>query len=170
MTKASIKREKQLREKLTSVLANRLIDFKDLYLTSYVNWNKESIKNRIKSLKESHGKPFKTEGRFAHSGITNNTSKIERLETELKRDSLLTLEFINEANEGYNNKIQKLIEKLVKAEIDVYQLRVEKIGDVGSDFAFLVSDDKVEVHARVIFANGCVNAPHFRFITTQRKK
>ena len=155
MTKAAIKREKQLREKLTSVLANRLIDFKDLYLTSYVNWSKESIRNRVEKLKESHGKPFKVEGRFAHSGIINNSRAIEALEFKLSRDMILTLEFINEANEGYNNKIQKLIEKLVKAEIDIYQLRVEKIGDVGSDFAFLVSDNKVEVHARVIFANGC---------------
>jgi hypothetical protein len=170
MSKAAIKREKQLRERLTNVLNHRLIDFKDMYLNSYVNWSKKSIQTRINNLKESHGKPFNDEGRFKRQGLINNTKQIERLETQLSRDMLLTLEFINEANKSYNVKIEKLIEKLVKADISTISLKFEKIGNIGAEFEFLVSDDKIKVHARVIFANGCVNAPHFRFITTTRNK
>ena len=170
MTKAAIKREKQLRERLTNVLNAKLIDFKDMYLSCYVDWSKESIKTRIHNLKKENGQTYKVEGKWAHTKTIDNTSKIERLKIELSRDMILTLKFVNEASEGYNVKIEKLIEKLVKANIDIYKLKVEKMGDVGSEFAFLISDEKVEVHARVIFANGSINAPHFRFITTQRKK
>ena len=171
MTKAAIKREKQLRERLTNVLTTRLVDFKDMYLTSYVNWSIKSIELRVENLKETHGTTVvENFGSRKYERVLDNTSKIERLEKQLSNKMILTLEFINEANKGYNTKIGKLIDKLVQADISTRFLKIEKIGDVGSDFAFLVSDDKIEVHARVIFANGAINAPHFRFITTLRTK
>lgn len=98
-------------------------------------------------------------------------SKIKQLKYKLSFGNLNDLEWIKEADENYITKFNKLVDKLVACRMDLYHLKVEAInGGTARDFGFLISDKKVEVHARVIYAQGEVNAPHYRFITTERSK
>ena len=160
MSKAEEKRAKELRNSLLSLLNSKLVNFKEEYLTDSVKWNFRQLENGLNKAKKV----------YEESKTPNNAYYVKMREDRLKLKTTLTLGFINEANEGYNLKIEKLIKKLIESKIETRFLKIEEVYNQVGAFEFLISDSKIEVHARVIFANGEINAPHFRFITTKRNK
>jgi hypothetical protein len=107
--------------------------------------------------------------------IKDNESKIARIEAQKSLKSTNTLKFITEAIENYNTKFTRLVSELVKHGVRSYPLTIEKIssGSTAYDFNFLITHattiKTVQVYARIIFAEGEFNAPHYRFIITANK-
>lgn len=181
MTKAQEKRIKQLKESLTRKLSVKLRDFKDTYLGDYVDFKISTIKKEIISCKELINDPKKLQ---EYNEITQKLSrgkwympitaerfeiKLKNLEYSLKHSNINSLQWMNEANKGYETKFERLVEKIAVSEMDIYRLKIDYVGGgTTTDFGFLIYDDKKEVHARVIYACGEIKAPHYRFITTMR--
>lgn len=168
MTKTEIKEKKRNIEIVGSLMNRKMKSFEDKYLGAYMNWGVSDIQNRLAHRIKTNGQVINPEKPLM--GVYSNELIIAKLETKLSRSNILALEFLAEAKKGYDYKMTKLIEKLVGFGINYLGLRMEKVGNSGSDFSFLISDDNMEIHARVIFANGEINAPHYRFITTKRDK
>jgi hypothetical protein len=93
--------------------------------------------------------------------------------------------FYADALKSYEAKIDKVVDKMCQYDFNRH-LEVDDVSDIGSDFEILVWNPKTEnvytsdrdkklegveffFHARLIYANGMINRPHFRFITTTRK-
>lgn len=177
INKAEEKRIKQAIETLTNQLNYKLVDFKERFLTSYVNYKFAEFDIEIKHIKklvynkEKNGSYGYTEEMF----IKDNESKIARIEARKALKSTNTLSFITEASENYNTKFQRLVSELVKHGIRSYPLTIDKIssGSTEHDFNFLITHSTtiktVQVYARIIFAEGEINAPHYRFIITANK-
>ena len=168
MTKAQLKQEKRNVEIVTSLLNRKLGGFYEKYLTKYVVWKREELITRKNYLEARTGKLIDPEKPLR--GKYNDEQAIGLIETKLSRSATLAFEVMKEADASYRAKIDRVANKLVKEGINFLGLRLEMLKDVGMDFEFLISDDNMEVHARVIFANGEIKAPHFRFITTKRNK
>lgn len=177
MNKAEEKRIKQATETLSNQLAIKLIDFKERFLTSYINYCFAQFDMQIKHIqklvynKEKNGQYGYTEEKFNK----DNEFKIARIEAQKALISTNTLKFITEANENYKTKFTRLVDELVKHGIRSYPLTIEKIssGSTANDFNFLITHstaiETIQVYARIIFAEGEINAPHYRFIITANK-
>ena len=93
--------------------------------------------------------------------------------------------FYADALKSYDVKFNKVIDKMMQYDFS-NNLVVDDITSLGGDFEILIwspkdenayksdRDKKLEgveffFHARLIYANGMINRPHFRFITTTRK-
>lgn len=159
LSKAAQKRLDQQKQSITNVLNARLIDFKNRYLQDYADYSVVRVVDQINYLKTSDMNRGETQ--------TNRDNRIARVEEELKRDALIRFEAMTEANRSYNQRISGLVDKLISFGFSTRFMRIEKIR---SDFSFLISNDEMEIHARVIYACGEVNAPHYRFVTTKRNK
>ena len=183
MTKAAEKRLKDLRSALTRQLNGKLILFKNHYLMDQVRWNELKINKRIQEIKDIIGNPDKLhrinleeegEARCKGKRYWHKTTKLgleaelKRLEAKIQRAGINHLEWLTQANLSYQNKLEKLIEKLIKYGIDQNEFTVERIVTNGMEFEFLIKDPSKEIHARVIYAQGLINAPHYRFIVTKR--
>ena len=92
------------------------------------------------------------------------------LEKKLRLDSLIKMEAFNLAKENYDKKVNNIVGLLVKEGFSHLHFRIEQISKCGAELEFLISNNVKEVHARLIFVNGIIQAPHFRFITTVRAK
>lgn len=162
ISKAEQKRIKDATSAVRFKLSKKMIDFKELYLDACVNYEIRQVENRLKSCQESTEEFFRG---------TKRTALIEMIEKQLERKNILTLRFINEANDSYEAKVDKIVQKLIKFGFSSRHLRVERTETEAShEFSFLISNQEIEVHARVIYACGMINVPHFRFITTKRNK
>jgi len=176
VNKAALKRANALRFHLKLLVEKQLINFQDEYLGMYVSWSIGKMQRELADNIEKNGTEY--EGRDYNGKVVkrvyNYDGAIKRLETELSRKNMLTYEFINTAKNGYTAKFNKLLDKLVGFgfEADNYknQVRVDFISNIGHEFEFMVYNNDMEVHARVILAQGEINAPHYRFITTKRNK
>ena len=157
MTKAQEKEQKELRSRLTALLNRTLVDFQDKYLGAYVSWNISQLERDLERAKKNAKTP-------------NDEYYVAVRATKLARKSLLTLEFITEAKVGYDQKFNKLVENLMKFEMRTAHMEVKQINSMGSELSFLIVNHEMEVHARAIFVNGDIKAPHYRFIVTKRNK
>ena len=163
VSKAEMKRINDKKQTFTNLLNRNLIQFKNLYLKNTVEFGikLESITHHKFIEKIKGGKMNEVDKKHA----------IQYAEQTRKPEMIQTLEYINDANQSFNNKIEKMVGKMIDSNITTRFFRIEKItGGTPYDFAFLISDDTIEIHARVIYACGEINAPHFRFITTTRNK
>ena len=176
VNKAEEKRIKDAIQALTNQLSIKLVDFKENFLTSYVDYCFSKFDRAIQ-LAEAMVYDEK-EMKYLYTLELFNSEKavrIARIERQKALKSTNTLIFINEANENYNIKFTRLVNELVKHGIRSYPLTIEKInsGSTAYDFNFLITHSTtiktVQVYARIIFAEGMINAPHYRFIITANK-
>lgn len=172
-SKAQLKREKDNRESVTNSLRFKLKSFKNVYLQSSIDheirsreFSIKKLNKEILSVEDGTIKPKYSKNEH----ITSLKNRISRFQNDLDHSAILTLETLKSADASFEIKINKLIEKLLEEGFGVKAFKVERIGAGWDSFTFLISNDLKEVHARVIFANGEVNAPHFRFIITTRQK
>jgi len=184
MSKASEKREKVYRETLVRKLTVKLRTFRNLYLGDYVSFKKEKINSEIEKKEYLISNPLvllnlntilrneTPESRrrwYTPICIKALELEITRLKGTLVNEHINTFDWITTANESFEDKFSRLIEKLVKFKMDIYELKIDSVGcATNRDFGFIISDKNSSVHARVIYANGEIKAPHYRFIVTKR--
>jgi hypothetical protein len=165
ISKAQLKKEKEINTRLYSLVSSTIVDFKDSFLESFVDFRIKEIENNITRLQDK--KINWTPTRY-ETTIPDFDTYISRVEKKLSNKNILVLEFITEADKNFESKLNSLVSKLVEYKFTTRYLSVKKISNAGSEFSFLVSNQEIEVEARVIFACGDINVPHYRFITTKR--
>jgi hypothetical protein len=173
ISKAEEKRIKEATETLTRRLRHELTDFKERFLASYVNYRFAEFDAKIKQIKalvfdeEKNGRHYLA----LESFNKNNNYQITQLERQKALKCTNTLLFINEANENFTTKFNRLVNELVKHGVRSYPLTINAISSGGTenDFNFLITHNEIQVYARIIFAEGEINAPHYRFIITANK-
>lgn len=195
MSKAQEKRNKQLKQALTSHLNRVLIDFKNKYFDEYCKWNVNVIQYKLDQmpqqkpddlLKMYEGKDI--ENTYFVRYLTPNQRRNSRsynidkymiqqmcgtrrlLQNSIKRSALLHHKFYSEAQQGYQKKFDNLVDKLVHYQFSIRFLKVQQIDVNHGQLEFLISDNVKECHARAIWVEGNIKAPHYRFITTIRKR
>ena len=173
ISKAEEKRIKEATETLTRRLKYELTDFKERFLASYVNYRFAEFDAKIRRIKALVFDAEK-DGRYGYTledFNKRNNYNIAELEKEKALKFTNTLKFINEANENFTTKFNRLISELVKHGVRSYPLTINAIssGSTENDFNFLITHNDVQVYARIIFAEGEINVPHYRFIITANK-
>jgi len=96
--------------------------------------------------------------------------KLAFAKRQMANPTIRLMGYLNEANQGFETKIQRVIEKVFHYRPDTRFLKVEDIRNIGSEFSFLITNEDMEIHARVIYVNGVLVCPHYRFIITKRNK
>lgn len=160
MSKAKERELRVITERVSFLINKRLEEFEDRYLGAYVKWSIGEIEYTLKRYVNMK----KEQSSTAYDLI------IERREVQLSKPHILACEYYAEAKKGYDIKIAKLVAKLIQHGITTPHLKVEKVNNAGSELSFLISNAEMEIHARMIWAEGDINAPHYRFITTKRNK
>ena len=183
ISKAQEKRNKQLRSSLTFKLNAKLVDFKNTYLGDYADFRELEIKRVIKKAQNILDTPGRIEEinnerrensrnpKYVHLlTVQELEGRIKQSERRLSIRNINQLNWLTEAKENYETKLTKVIDKLVSFEMNAPRLNIESIGEGTSrDFEFLITNEEMTVHARVIYACGAINAPHYRFIVTKRE-
>jgi len=159
ISKAEQKRTQDTKRILTSNLELKLGDFKNKFLFDYNAFKFKRKQNSIDRIKEDK--------REFIDGW-KKADIIARLELYFERDSLNTLENFIEARDLYNKRLAALVDKLIGFGLTGHSFKIEFIR---RDFSLIITSrlNGDTVHARVIYAEGEINAPHYRFITTKRK-
>lgn len=183
ISKAQQLRDKQLRQAVSSKITNNLMDFQDMYLADYAAFQTMLLQRAIdkqtfllnpKALaihNENGRKDAMHMGRrFYETTMDNVNGRLAMAERQILYPAIRTMRYFNEAKENYDTKINKVIDSVCKHMNDIRFLKIERVSDAGHEFSFLISNNDVEVHARVIYACGEINAPHYRFIVTKRDK
>jgi hypothetical protein len=198
VTKKSIKERQDLVNSLTHKLTPVLRPFENKYMDAYTDWNIakiQSVANKYPGLEtfedfqnEFMDKTWESKGfvnpnansRFQSRHFNSNVithdfchrlySNKKMAKKRLSTMSLLSYGFMKEAAEGYATKFARLVEKCADAKMSGYRLQVVEVADLGHELEFLIQDEytEQEIHARAIFVNGAIKAPHYRFITTTR--
>lgn len=169
ISQAEQKRIKEATNYLDFNLRRKLTSFENKYLQHSVEWAIKDIENKINLNQQAIEKVDKTKA-FWQNRIDSYNHSIEKLKQQLALDSILKLNVLSEAKVNYDEKVNKIVALLVQEGFNHLFLKIEEISARGSELEFLISNDKKEIHARVIFACGEIKAPHFRFITTVRHK
>tara|TARA_R110002051_G_C8655085_1_gene488173 strand:- start:159 stop:719 length:561 start_codon:yes stop_codon:yes gene_type:complete len=182
ISKAGLKRLKDQESRMRSLLSMKLISFKNDYLGDYVNWNWSKIENsiiekellindpsRIRLINEE--RQAQTRSRWFHKlTVSELEGQVKTLKKNYNYVNLKNHGWLTEAMEGYNNKFDNLISKLMQYDFSMSYMTVERVEDAGGKgLAFLIKNDQNTIHARMIYANGAIKAPHYRFIITQKK-
>jgi hypothetical protein len=170
VSNAELKRIKDAKDRFTSHLNRNLKDFKNLYLKECIQFmmkmEEMSIQRSIKKIQDAE-----ISYKSGWNSQEDKDKHIKLIESRRRPEMLQTLEFINDADKSFNQKIESMVCKMIEAKIHPIHFKMEKIsGGTPYQFEFLISDDNIELHARTIFACGEIKAPHFRFITTIRNK
>ena len=195
-SQAQLKREKQLREALVFKLDRGLKTFEDNYVGAYTKFFINQIKKEankygiVLTTKEDFlaliGKTHKETGivdtrrNTYHSDastVSHNDAAIAyqrktSAQLQLSRLNLLTFKFAKEACAGYTEKFNRLVDKMVAENFNPHgqdAMKIEYVQNAGYQLEILVSNSEKVFHARLIWAEGHINAPHYRFITTTRK-
>lgn len=170
ISKAEAKRQKQNLEYINNTLRRKLTSFEDRYLEGSVNWALGAHKRRIVELKRQIAV---TEGKNLSKdkwAIQDAKERLIRLEKQVIYKSIVTLEAIVDAKRIYDAKVDGVVQLLISEGFEAYKYQVEEVGTAGGELEFLITNEVKEVHARFIYVNGAIKAPHFRFITTVRKQ
>lgn len=168
VSKAALKREKDLKSSIEFKLRKTLLPFEDKYLGMYCKYQINQLKFELADLKAKNGTTVTQKGYngkpYRHTYVLDQA--IKNLEFLLSRVNSLTLRFMTEAKEGYDQKLTRLVDKVVEAGIKRQFLKVVDVKNDGSQFSFFIQDNEKRVFARTIIASGPCVVPHYRFITT----
>lgn len=177
VSKAQLKREKQLRSSVEAKINRILGEFKNEYFTDYKNYfigviekdrkYYQSLVDEPKLLEEVNANRYKYKLLYESECI----QMVKIQDSKLARRSLLEFNLYNEASEGFEKKKANLIEKVLGYEMKTTYLKVERVGSgTHNSFSILISNAEMEIEARFIYACGEIKAPHYRFIITKRNK
>ena len=166
ISKAEQTRIKQATTFIDANLRRKLTQFENDYLEHSGKW---AIR-KLEDLKKQNKKIAEKAERYWETHIKNNEYRIKLIEEKMQLDSIIKMEAFNTAKQNYDKKINNIVDLLVKEGFSHLFFRIEQISKCGSELEFLISNNVKEVHARLIFVHGPIQAPHFRFITTVRQK
>lgn len=192
ISKAEQKRRKDAKSALSSNVGRILLDFQNKYLQSYADWNEKKIQRRLDLIKDFRKEDFIGINIHDNVQVRNllgyapnrynadqtfdkyDAERVERIAStiakRLDRSAINRREWFNEAFDSYQVKFDTMIDKLVDAGFTSRDLRVELVASSASQLEFLISNQTTECHARAIWVEGDIKAPHYRFITTTRQK
>lgn len=194
ISKAEQKRQKDTRDQLERQVGLKLKEFENRYMNAYTEWNIaqiQQIANRVpqenredfyklvvgKTRKETnipkgYGKPSERYvGNVTQDDAYYVWVRSHNARQRLKLDALLRFEFMTEAAQGYQVKFQRLIDKMMAEHFNSRKMKIERVYNAGRELEILISDDSTRVfHARAIWVDGAIKAPHYRFITTTRNE
>lgn len=170
LSKAEQNRIKQATLYIDFNLRKKLEEFENNYIEHSGNWAIKKLEIEIENLKKQNVKIAEKKERYYQTYISNNNFRIELLEKKLKLNTLIKMEAFNLAKENYDKKVNNIVALLVAEGFSHLHFRIEQISKCGAELEFLISNNVKEVHARLIFVNGEIQSPHFRFITTVRAK
>lgn len=197
ISKAELKRRKQRRQAVEYRILPKLESFHDYYLTSVLNWNLariekaatkfefNSFEDMLTVMEGDNPEAFGLQKKVANyydSDITMTHNDVHRLWVKMSKarkrlefKSITTLEIMKETEENYQQKINQLIDKMEVLNFTPHSLEIKELSIHGGQLEILIGEDsrycpdsKFEFHARTIWAEGMINAPHYRFITTVR--
>lgn len=193
MTKVEIKRRKELSQRLTYQVSHILKGFENKYMNAYTDWNIAIVRHKADKFMDckdyTEFVDHYNDSSLQQLGIAPNHRLHEYLEMKVKSyhlqrvwgpvkiarekmaiETLTRFEFMEMANNGYKSKLENLIRKLVEFEFDTRFLKVEKVGTAKGELEILIHNREKTAHARAIWCEGDIKAPHYRFITTLRIK
>jgi len=170
VNKAQEKRDRQNFDYINSDLRRRLATFENEYLNGSVQYEFISRKNQIKSIQKEI-QDFINAGTIDNRCFVKNSQhRIDMIQRELDFNATLTMNALNSSKRNYDEKVNRLAKLLVEEGFGYSKYKVEEIRNQGSRLEFLISNEIKEIHARLIWVDAVEVAPHFRFITTTRKK
>jgi hypothetical protein len=168
MTKAEQKRIKENTEIILSKVNSTLLQFKNDVMCRAGEWAVKEKEIRLENAQKDL-KAFCASSGYGEHKADQYANRIVWLEKELQKSTLISFEAMKEFEENYTQKVQKMVEKMVRYGMTHLHLQVKSVKtEKPGEFSFLVSNNEMEVHARAIYVNGTIVAPHFRFITTKR--
>ena len=171
VNKAQEKRDKDNTNYINTNLRNKLKVFENDYLNSCMdfefNYRKSIIRKLQKEIKDFPNRVVTKEN--SRVTVADLQYRINRIELELSFDATIRLNALNYAKKSYDEKVNRLVELLVKEGFGYAHFKVEEIKSRTSKLEFLISKSDKEVHARLIWVDGVEVCSHFRFITTTRK-
>lgn len=182
ISKAQQKRNKDLRNRIESMIKRNLMDFQDRYLCDYADYQERQLQNAVNRQQillddPEQLKRFNDSAREQRNGrffyeitLKDIQGRLANAKKQLNFPTTRKMEYFNEAKKSYDAKIEKMITTVCGYNPDTRWIKIERVSDVGHEFSFLISNNDMEIHARVIYACGDINAPHYRFIVTKRNK
>jgi hypothetical protein len=100
----------------------------------------------------------------------NNHLQITEKSFGRSGDSVLLAHRLKMAESDFNIKVEKIAKTISKKGLNVESLNIERINLSSQDVEFYMTSEDSILHARVIYVYSTIKSPHFRFITTVKKK
>jgi hypothetical protein len=197
-TKAEIKRRKEKETTIRNRVLPEIEPFHNYYLAEVLKWelkqivvaaHKYGVFNTYYEMRdEMAGKTHKeydlTPSRYATKNAEGETLvspddvyklwKVKEAAMEQRKyEAITSLAIMTKTENGYQQKISDLVAKMVELDFHPWHITVKEINITLGQLEILIWDDghtDLEFHARSIWAEGAINAPHYRFITTIRGK
>jgi hypothetical protein len=165
MTKVEQKRIEDARARVGAIVRKQLAQKRNDILEGTGDWAIKKIENRLAGLKDGTLRP--DEGR-------TREGMIELMEKRLTKKYTIAFNATKEAEISYDGKVDRMIDKMIAKGLRTRFLKVEQVDNYNREMEFLVhgendQQERMTIHARVIYVHGCIVAPHYRFITTVRK-
>ena len=87
----------------------------------------------------------------------------------LSKPTLLTFEFLKEANTGWTERFERLVVRVLSEAKSTEGMKLTEATAQGGELEILIQQQTQEFHCRFIWVDGVQVAPHHRFIVTTRK-
>jgi hypothetical protein len=184
ISKAQQKRDQDLKNEISSLIRRTLKDFKNSYLNDFAKFQEYQLQKDVDMYQGLIDDPekllnynFKIQKnsknpRYAQHHTIESLTKysLSNAKQRMLFPTIRLMNYLNEANENFETKIERVIEKVFQYRPDSSRIQIEDIRNIGSEFSFLITNGEMEIHARVIYVNGVIVCPHYRFIVTKRNK
>tara|TARA_R110002096_G_scaffold305639_1_gene500502 strand:+ start:560 stop:931 length:372 start_codon:yes stop_codon:yes gene_type:complete len=115
-------------------------------------------------------KTLKLELSTFKASFLNNHLEVTEKSFGKSRDSIHLAHRLKAAESDFNIKVEKIAKTISKKGLNVESLNIERINLSSQDVEFYMTSEDSVLHARVIYVYSTIKSPHFRFITTVKKK
>ena len=176
ISKAELERRKSKRLFLNTQLRRRLIQFEDRYLEAVLNWEESNLEAsscpqlKGKTYQELYPQVRSEFPKINESAIGSRVVKILGARKTREAKTIFRHKVLQSASESYKLKFDSLVSKISNSELVLNKMNIQTdtVGVQKGEISILISDGKVEFHARSIWVNGVLVVPHYRFISTER--
>lgn len=198
LTKAEIKRRNEKESMIRNRVLPEIEPFHNFYLAEVLKWNLQQIvvaankwgvfhtyyEMRDAMVGKTHAEYKLTAPNYASKNSQGETLvspddvyklwlKKEAAMKQREFQTITSLAILTKTENDYQQKISDLVAKMVELDFHPWHITVKEIKVSLGQLEILVWDNghtDLEFHARSIWAEGAINAPHYRFITTVRGK
>ena len=158
MTKAETKRIADNTRFINAQLVRVTAQMKNDYLEAVGNWAVAAIELKLDRVLKDE---------LTTRGLTKE-QHAKSLTQQLTKKTMLSLNAMKEEEINFDGKIENVAAKMVKFGLTNVHFKVQEIKAKMGEIEFIAHNDDFQVHARAIFVNGDIKAPHYRFITTKK--
>lgn len=175
MSKAAEKRAKDQFNKALRTMNFKTTTLRERFYASCVDFHTTQLENKLQTLKE------KLENATNENQKAGLPQSINRVQAELDRKFTNQLQWVAEAKDNFDAKIENVCRKLVEFGLTKGHLTVEDTWiESAQEMSFLITGEIVHweqeneflgtAHARLIWVNCYEKASHWRFITTLKDR